>query len=164
MSVCVAVAAAGAVTGAAPVLSALAASAAAALGLKALARADVEAGVRDALEARAVATDEVAIEVGLAEEAALTEVVTERATLWFGDGRITLRVSRDIRGHLTVGAKGEGVRRAELEARAHALLGLIQQQVAYRSVVSRLKSEGFSVDQEERLEDGTARVRLRLRR
>ena len=146
------------------ILAGLAASAATALGLRSLARADVEAGVRSALEQGLAAGAEVEVAVSMAEEASLGEAVAERSSLWFGDGRVTVLLSRDIRGRLSVRAKGEGVSRTELEGRARKLVGLIQQQVAYRSAVSRLKAEGFSVEHEERLDDGTARVRLRLKR
>ncbi len=87
MSVIVTVAAAGAGTVAPPLqypqapraASALAARAAAWLGLKALSRGVVEALDGDALAAETTLRDELEIEVGLAEEAALTEVVAERA-------------------------------------------------------------------------------------
>ncbi len=162
MSVVVTMAATGAVMVAAPVLAGIAATAAAALGLKALSEAELDARIRRELELHAETTVEIAVTTATA--AALTEVVAERSVLWFGDGRVTLRVARDIRGRLSVQAKGDGVPRHELEATARRLVGLIQQQVAYRSVMVRLKAEGFQVDEEARLEDGSAKIRLKLRR
>lgn len=161
MSVVVTVAAAGAITVAAPILSAIAATAAATLGLKAL--AEVEAAQRLGADVTTSARNEARIEARVAQEAALSALVADRCTLHFGDDAVTLIVNRDIRGRLTIVAHGE-LPAAQLRARAEQLLGLIQQQVAYRNVVKKMKDHGFSVDAEQRLEDGTARVRLKLKR
>ncbi len=158
MSVVVSIAAAGAVTVAGPVLLAATAGAAAALGLKALSDAEVDARARAEVEAELQNTEEIHLSAG--QTAALEEIVVERSTQWFGDERITLCVRRDIRGRLSVHAKGQATPQ-ELHQRAEALLGRLRQQLAYRAVVKRLGAVGLQVASEEQLADGTARVRVR---
>lgn len=162
MSVIVLVAAPSVVPIASAALSALAAAAAAHVGLKALEAAELEQRQAHLAALREEAGE--TVEVRPAAAATLRELVAERATLYFGDDRVTLVVQRDIRGTLTVRAKGDGIAKRELQARAEKLLGLIQQQVAYRDALQKLKQRGFTVEDEARLEDGTARVRVRLKR
>ena len=78
----------------------------------------------------------------------------------FGGEGVTLTVTRDIRGQLSVKVHAEGISREEAAQRANQLLGLILQQVAYRDVVKTMKQRGLQVQEEARLQDGTVRVRL----
>jgi hypothetical protein len=163
MSVVVTVAAAGAVTVGAPVLSALAAAAAAALGMRVLDAAEQEQHRVD-LQARRAAqlTDlDTSVELSVATEAVVDQVVADRCVVEMADDRVLLRMERDIRGALRVTAHGEGVSRAEVSRRAEALLGLLRQQIAYRDLVRRMEGHGFAVAEEQRAADGTVRLRLR---
>lgn len=166
MSVVVTMAAAGVVAIHAPVLVGMATAVAASMGLRVLDAAvrEGEANRQSALvEATAAglaaAVEEVEVTSATAE--ALKEVVAERTTVAFGDDRVTVTLSRDIRGRLTVRAHGRGMTRAEVNGAAERFLGLVLQQVAYREAVRMLKAQGLSVDEEARLEDGTVRVRLK---
>lgn len=168
MSVVVTVAAAGGITVAAQVFAGIVTAAATALGMKVIA-APVKTGseLREeafAAEAERLVAEAERVDVTIATEAALEKLVAERASLTFADAKIELTVSRDIRGKVNVRAHGEGVSRAEVTARATKLLGLIQQQVAYREVVLKMKAHGLAVETEEKLADGTVRVRLRAKR
>ena len=166
MSVIVTVGAAGVITLAAPVFSALVTAAAATLGMRVLnqAQAAAEEEARAKAEARASPRVEgQEISVTSATEAAITQVVAERCSLSFTDGDVELTVLRDIRGKVTVRAHAHALTRAQLTERAERLLGLIRQQVAYREVVTKLKAHGLAVETEAREADGTVRVRLARR-
>jgi len=169
MSVVVTVAAAGSVVVAGKIFSGVAAAAAAGMGMRMVevAQKAQEASRREAAfaaEAEALTAEHEAVEVSLATEAALTSVVAERCSLTFTDDVVTMTVTRDIRGKVTVRAHGRGVKRAEVTRRAEELLGRIRQQVAYREVVRKMKEHGFSVGQEARAEDGTVRVHIRRKK
>lgn len=164
MSCIVTVAAVGTVLVNTGILSGIATGVAAGLGLRTLeraAQADAQAGARQAAQEEALAAGSAdVVEISSASAEALSKVVAERCRLVFGDEKMTLTVDRDIRGKLTVRAHGEGVSEGELHRRADALLKGIQQQVAYREAVALLKGRGFKIEHEERLPDGTARVRV----
>ena len=167
MSVVVTVAAAGVVAAHAPALMAIAAAAAASIGLRVVDRELQEKSrashtedlmAKEAAEAVARLNE---VEVSTATAASLESIVAERCSATFSDERMTLTVERDIRGRLTVKAHGEpGVPRVEVSERAAKLLGAIQQQIAYREAMATLKKHGFQVEHEERLKDGTAKVRV----
>ncbi len=169
MSVVVTVAAVGSVAVASKVFAGMAAAAAAGLGMKA---AEAAGRVEEEERRHGLLQDEVdqlrteaeRIDVSVATEAALEQAVAERCSLSFADDRVQLTVTRDIRGKVTVRAHGDGISRAELTERANRFLGLIQQQVAYRQVVTEMKRHGFAVAEEERTEDGTVRVRIKRNR
>ncbi len=168
MSVVVTVAAAGGITVAAQVFAGIVTAAATALGMKVVS-APAKTGTQLREEASQAEADRLLaeakrVEVTLATEASLEKFVAERASLMFADDKIEMTVSRDIRGKVSVHAHGEGVSRAEVTARATKLLGLIQQQVAYREVVLKMKAHGLAVETEEKLADGTVRVRLRMKK
>ena len=157
MSVVVVIAATGAISAAAPILGAMAATAAAALGLRAL--SESEAGARAAV----LAHNEANVDVRPRQVEALEQIVAERCTLHFGDDACTITVHRDVRGKLSVRAHGH-LPKVQLKAKADAMLGSIQQQIAYRNVVQRMKGHGFVVAAEQRLADGTAKLQLTLKR
>jgi len=165
MSVVVTVAAAGTVVVGAKVFTALATAAAASLGLKLVEAAELSAQAvqeqEQALEAASVTQN---LEVSVATEAALSQVVAERCRLVFADDKVKVVITRDIRGKVTVSAHSSNMSRAQLTQRAEALLGKIRQQVAYRDVVTRMKAHGFNLSQEQALEDGTVRVHLRVKK
>jgi hypothetical protein len=152
---------------AATTLAGLAAAAATALGLRQLGAAEAEVARE---EARAALAREVAganleeVELSTAQTAALGGLVAERCQAIFGDAHFQLVLTRDIRGLLKVTAHGDGMSREEVAARAERFLGLLQQQLAYREVVLKMKDLGMKVEQESRAEDGTVRVRLRRSR
>ena len=165
MSVVVTVAAAGTVVVGGKIFAGLATAAAASMGLKLVEAAEQAAQAAEEQEAaaeRAQIAQE--LEVSVATEAALTKAVAERCRLVFTDAKVRLVITRDIRGKVTVTARGQGLSRAEVTQRAEALLGKIRQQVAYREVVTRMKAHGFDLAQEQSLDDGTVRVKLRVKR
>ncbi len=166
MSVVATVAAVGVVTVSSKIFAGMAAAAAASLGMKA-ARAVTEAQEeerRDAVRGQELADLKAAaeeVEVSPATEAALQAAVAERCELHFTDGVVDLTVTRDIRGKVKVRAHAHGLSRAEVTDRASRFLGLLQQQVAYRRVMTELRLHGFAAAEEERAEDGTVRVRIK---
>jgi hypothetical protein len=165
MSVVVTVAAAGVVVANSAALLAMASTAAAALGLRAIEQGQMQKDEEDlrlrstAEAANALAAASAAVTVGAAMEAALASVVAERCEAEFSGSGLVVRMKRDIRGKLSIEAHGSGTT-TEVQERAHQFLGLLQQQIAYREVVRTLKARGFEVAAEERLADGTARVRV----
>ncbi len=169
MSVVCTVAAASATYLAAGILTGIAASAATAMGLRQLQAAE-GAILREEARERAMQAmqqeHEAAqmVEVSTARSAALQELVAERCELHFGSETFQITLTRDLRGKLTVRAHGEGMSRQEVTDRAERFLGLLQQQIAYREVVSRMKAYGLDVAEEARLEDGTVKVRIAKKR
>ena len=162
MSVIVTVGAVGSVLVNTGVLTGVASAVAAAMGLRTIneaSRAQADEERRAEAQTRALSDADV-VQITTSAEDALSQVVAERCALVFRDDKVEMTVERDIRGKLTVRAHGEGVTRAELSARAQALLGGIQQQLAYRAALKTLKERGFTVETEERLADGTARVKV----
>lgn len=167
MSVVVTVAAVGYVAIHSGALLAIAGSVAATLGLRAVEQGLQQKEQEDerlaafyksvAGELKAKAEE---VELSSASKAALESVVAERCQAEFHGQGIRLTLTRDIRGILKVRAHGEGLSQAELQERARTFLGLIQQQIAYREVLRNLKQRGFAVEHEERLQDGTARIRV----
>ena len=165
MSVIVTVGAVGAVMVNTGVLVGMATAVATAMGMKSIhtttAAEDQQEGREQGFKMQMGAnasTD--TIEISSNASNALKKVVAERCEMTFADAEVSLTVKRDIRGTLTVRAHSETVSKQELSRRAEALLGGIQQQVAYREAVALLKSKGFQIEQEERLADGTARVKV----
>ena len=169
MSVVVTVAAVGTVAVGSKIFAAMAAAAAAQLGLQAAraaqhaAEAERQAGLQQELVDDLQAQAEV-VEVSVATEAALEQAIAERCSLSFAADGFELTVTRDIRGKVTVRAHGHRMSRAQVDQRARAFLGLLRQQVAYRQVVQELKHHGFAVAHEAREEDGTVRVSIKRRR
>ncbi len=104
------------------------------------------------------------VELSTAQSAAMQELVAERCELHFGDEQFQLSLTRDLRGKLTVRAHGDGMSREEVAERAERFLGLLQQQIAYREVVTRMRAYGLDVTNEARLEDGTVKVRIAKKR
>lgn len=159
MSVVVTVAGVAATAIGTPVFSGVCAAVAASLGLRALEGAEVAAQQEEAERARAAMGE--TLDVTVATEAALSELVAERCSMTFADDKITMQITRDIRGQITIRAHGEGIRREEVSARAAQLLGKIRQQLAYRQILQKMKSHGFAVDTETQQADGTVRVHIR---
>lgn len=169
MSVIVTVAAVGSTAIGAKVFALVATAAAAQLGLKAAQAAteEVEARRQDALhqaEVQAARAAAETVELGVADQAAVEQLVAERCELRFHSADLELVVQRDIRGRITVRAHGHGMSRAQVHEKAAAFLGLLRQQLAYRAVLAEVKRHGFGVTQEERQPDGTVRVVLARRR
>ena len=169
MSIVVTVAAAGTVAVGGKIFAGLAAAAATSLGMRMVENAQQQT---ERERQSALVTDQMqqtldvsqVVEVSIATEAALEDVVAERCALTFADDQITLSVTRDIRGKVTVTAHGRGVSRAAVTQRAEEMLGRIRQQVAYREVVQKMKQHGFAVGEEARANDGTVRLQLRRKR
>lgn len=169
MSVVVTVAAVGTVAVGSKVFAAMAAAAAAQLGLQAARAAEQAAEAErrvgllqasvDGLQAQAEV-----VEVSVATEAALQQAIAERCSLSFAADGFELTVIRDIRGKVSVRAHGHRMSRAEVDERARKFLGLLRQQVAYRQVVQEMKRHGFAVAEEARQDDGTVRVSIKRRR
>lgn len=169
MSVVVTVAGIAATGVGVPIFSGICTAAAASLGLHLLDQAERahaterrEAVMKDALSQQVAAAEQ--IEVSVATEVALAEVVAERCSLQFSGPNITLTVQRDIRGAMTITAHGEGISKAEVSRQAEALLGKIRQQLAYRQIVQKMKQHGFQVDTESQQTNGTVRVHIRKKR
>jgi len=166
MSCICTVAAIGSIALPSSVFSGLVATVAAQMGLRALQAAEVAHALEDRLEAQTqTAASELAalrtIEVTTTQRAGLEEIVAERCALHFESDTVELTVERDIRGKLTVRAHSHTLDQVQVNEQANAMLGRILQAVAYREVVSKMRDHGFEVAAEERLEDGTARVRIR---
>ena len=163
MSVVVTVAGIAASSVAAPVFSGICAAAAASLGMKMLSQAE-QASQQEEAATQAENIAQAEIDVTVATEAALTEVVAERCSMTFEGPNIRMVVARDIRGKMTVTAHGEGISREEVSKQAEALLGKVRQQLAYRQVLQKMQQHGFQVSSESQQTDGTVRVHIRKRR
>ena len=163
MSVVVTVAGIAATSVSASVFSGVCAAAAASLGMVVTQKAEQAAqeADRQALTSEATRSQ---IDVTVATEAALTELVAERCSMTFEGPNIRMVVQRDIRGKMTITAHGEGISRAEVSKQAEALLGKIRQQLAYRQVLQKMQQHGFQVSSEAQQADGTVRVHIRKRR
>jgi hypothetical protein len=153
MSVICTVAAGGAVYLSSGALAGLASAAAGAMALR---RAEEERG----LEQETGEEQHARVELAPGREEQLSQLVAERCHLRFEGEEMSLELHRDIRGRLSVNAHSEVLAQAELMERSERFLGLLMQQVAYREVVTRMKRYGLEVSQEQRLEDGTVRVRI----
>lgn len=165
MSVVCTVVGVGATYVGATALLGLASAAAAALGLRQLQAAEVEVLREEAREALAREATEAQgaierVELTTSQGAALSQLVAERCQAVFGDASFQLVLVRDVRGQLRVTAHGEGLSREEVAARAARFLGLLQQQLAYREVVLKMREVGLTVQEESRERDGTVKVRL----
>jgi hypothetical protein len=166
MSCICTVAAVGSIALPAGVFSSLVTAAAAQMGLRSLQAAERTHDQEDRQDAFAQTAQSSVdalrtIEVSTAQRAGLEEIVAERCTLHFVNDEIELTVDRDIRGKLTVRVHSDALDQVQTTERANAMLGRILQAVAYREVVSKMREHGFEVAEEERLEDGTARIRIR---
>ncbi|MFT4977012.1 MAG: hypothetical protein ACI8S6_002917 [Myxococcota bacterium] len=161
MSVVVTVAGVAATTIGVPVFTGICTAVAASLGMKLVAQAEAAAEAQAEAAAEAAAQQ---IDVTVSTQASLEQLVAERCSLSFQGESITMTVQRDIRGKMTVRAHGEGLSRAEVSQQATALLAKIRQQLAYRQIVQKMKSHGFSVASEEQQADGTVRVHIRRKK
>ena len=166
MSCICTVAAIGSIALPSSVFSGLVAAVATQMGLRTLQAAEYAHALEDRLDAEADAVAQQlaetrTIEVTTTQRAGLEEIVAERCTLHFENDEVELTVNRDIRGKLTVKAHSHSLNQAQVNEKANEMLGRILQAVAYREVVSKMRDHGFEVASEQRLEDGTARVRIR---
>ena len=167
MSVVVTVAGIAATSVGAPVFTGICAAVSASLGMRLLQGAE-QAAVAEQLAAaeaqQGAAAGQQSLEVTVATESALSELVAERCELTFAGDAVSVTVRRDIRGRISVTAHGEGLTRAEVADRAEAVLGRIRQQLAYRQIMQKMKSHGFAVSTESQQADGTVRVHIRKRK
>jgi len=161
MSVAVTVAGIAATSVGAPVFTGICTAVAASLGMTLLDRA--AAAVEDAQEAHQPTQGE-AVAVSVATEAALTELVAERCSMRFSGEAVTVTVTRDIRGQVTVTAHSETLSRQAVAEQANAVLGRIRQQLAYRQILQKMKTHGFSVSDEALKDDGTVRLHIRRKK
>jgi len=160
MSVVCTVAGGGAVYVGVGVLTSLASATAASMAMR-----EIEATEEETLRRfEALRQNLETVELASTQSEQLSGLVAERCCMLFGGEDISLELTRDVRGKLTVRAHGENMSRAELAERSERFLGLLMQQVAYREVVTRMKRYGLDVQQEARLEDGTVKVRIGGRR
>jgi hypothetical protein len=165
MSVVCTVAGAGACYLGPAVLSGLATATAAVMAMRQLKAAEGETlqeeeRLRLEHEAEAMVDAVSQVELSPAQRDKVGAMVAERCHMVFGDDRLTLTLTRDLRGKLTVRAHGHGMSRAEVGEAAERFLGLLMQQIAYREVVTKMKRYGLDVQQEARLEDGTVKLRI----
>jgi hypothetical protein len=145
------------VIGSWPAISAAAAGAAVALGLtvKKTVQEEVKA---DRKQAQEMATNRVEIEMTNSD--VLQNVATDQEIV-LTKGTIEIRVKRDARGRCTVCATGAGHTKAELKKIAEDFTERMTQCFVYNRVMTELKSKGFQVVNEERMQDETVRINVR---
>jgi len=102
------------------------------------------------------------VEVCVEQSEVLSEAMQRDSTFTATKGDITVTVSKDVRGQLSVCASGENVPKLRLQEEAQALTNRIVQQYAYHKVMTELGSRGFQVVNESVSAD--QRIRLRVRR
>ena len=137
-------------------MSAAAAGAAVALGLTVRSTAQEEIA---AAAETAVVKNSVEVEVKNSE--ILQNVATEQQIVLQAKGGVEVRVKRDARGRCVVCASGKGKTKAELKAFAERFTERMTQCFVYNRVMTELKSRGFQVMNEERMEDESLRINVR---
>lgn len=135
-----------------PVVTAAAVSAAAALGLS------VKQTVKETVSNQVNESEKVEIEVTNGET--LQNIATEDEIV-LTKGTVELRVKRDARGRCTVCATGKGHTKSELKALAEQFSQRMTQCFVYNRVMSELKTRGFNVVNEEKMQNDTLRIHVR---
>jgi hypothetical protein len=140
-----------------PAITAAAASAAAALGLA------VKESVQDAARASADrrTKEDGRVEIELAESQVQGQDVVAGQDLILTRGTVKLRVRRNEQGGCSICAEGAGHTKAELRAMAEEFSRKLSQCLTYNKVMTELRTRGFQVVNEERMEDETVRIHIR---
>ena len=142
-----------------PAISAAAAGAATAIGL--MVRRSVKDMVKEAVQQKGKVEQQV--EVELADSVVLAkELALEKEIVLVKDD-IEIRISRDARGRCSVSAKGLGRSKQELQQIAEEFVQKMTQCFIYNRVASELKNKGFSVVNEEVMQDKSIRLHVRRR-
>ncbi len=137
-----------------PVIAAAATAAAAGLGLTA------KEALQEACQENEVDTNQ-AVEVELENSEVLASQVASGKELVLTKDGITLKVTRDARGHCTICAEGTGYSKVELKRLAEEFTQKVTQCFVYHRTVSELKNKNFQMVNEEVAKDGTIRVHVR---
>ena len=139
-----------------PAITAAVAGAALALGLTVRKTAVEEISAAEEAAAQTENTAEVEISQG---EAAETMVTEEQIVLSKGD--VKIHVKRDARGRCAVCVSGRGMTKNQLKAFAEDFTHKMTQCFVYNRVMTELKSRGFQVMNEERMQDDSLRINVR---
>lgn len=142
-----------------PTITAAVAGAAAAMGL-AVSRS-VKEQVKSASVVNQLQAERNEVEVEVADSEALAENLVTDEEIVLTKGMVELRVRRDERGRVIVHASGLGHTDAELKVIAEEFAKRMTQCFIYNRVMSEVKSRGFNVVNEERMQDETVRIHLR---
>jgi hypothetical protein len=145
------------VAGSWPLISAAIVAAGAAMGYRALQRAEADRAAD--LAAGPAAAGAVTLQMEDSQIVADTLARGESYTLRRGD--ITAVFRRDGRGACSVHMSGAGRSRAALESAGQELMDRVRQQFAYARVMAELEERGFDVVQQEVEADQSIRIRVR---
>lgn len=137
-----------------PVITAAVTAAAAGLGL------NVSEKVRESLKKNQNASEKV-VEVELEESQVLAENVASGKELFLTKDDITIRVTRDARGHCKICANGKGHSQTEIKRIAEEFSQKVSQCFVYNRTITELKKHNFQTVNEDVTEDGTIRVHVR---
>ena len=137
-----------------PVISAAVTAAAVGLGL------NVKEKVQEICQEIGVDENQ-SVEVELENSEVLTGQVASGKEMVLTKDGITLRVSRDARGHCKICAEGKGYSKTELKRFAKEFSEKLTQSFVYHRTVTELKNKNFQMVNEELMEDGTIRVHVR---
>ena len=141
-----------------PTITAAVAGAAAAMGLA------VSRSIKEQVKVQAqnqLQAERNEVEVEVADSEALAENLVTDEEIVLTKGMVELRIRRDERGRVIVHASGLGHTDAELKAIAAEFAQRMTQCFVYNRVMSEVKSRGFNVVNEERMQDETVRIHLR---
>lgn len=142
------------VIGSWPVIAAAVTAAAAGLGL------NVSEKVREGLREEERVTEQ-QVEVQLEDSQVLAESVASGKEMVLTKDGITLKVTRDARGHCKICASGKGYSQTELKQMAEQFSQKVSQCFIYNRTVTELKKHNFQTVNEDVTEDGTIRVHVR---
>ena len=141
-----------------PTITAAVAGAAAAMGLA------VSRSIKEQVKVQAqnqLQAEHHEVEVEVADSEALAENLVTDEEIVLTKGMVELRIRRDERGRVIVHASGLGHTDAELKVIAEEFAKRMTQCFIYNRVMSEVKSRGFNVVNEERMQDETVRIHLR---
>ncbi|MHB1455457.1 MAG: DUF1257 domain-containing protein [Armatimonadota bacterium] len=103
---------------------------------------------------------DVSAEVELQGSEVIAEAMKRDSEFAITNGDVSAVFRRGIDGKCVVHVSGQGKTEEELSAIGTQIMGHVTQQYAYNKVVSELKTQGFTVTQEDVSADQTIRLRV----
>ncbi|MFH1768433.1 MAG: DUF1257 domain-containing protein [Candidatus Omnitrophota bacterium] len=101
------------------------------------------------------------VEIPIDENYLLNEVLEKEGNIALKRDDMTITFTRDLRGQCKIHLDAENKNEEELKEIGQNTLNKILQQYSHKKVISDLESKGFSVSDEEVLDDGTIKIQVR---
>ena len=134
-----------------PIMCAAIAAAAGALGYKALASGNTVESERES---------ECWVEIPIEDSQIIAESMARESQFTINKDDLTATFSRSADGRCVVHVSGENMSDEQLQSVGRELVGRVTQQYAYNKVVTELKSQGFTVTDEEVTADQAIRIHV----